>query len=107
MNTNKKRIDVHHHILPPEYIANLAERKIDWTQTGHPAPPWNPSMARDVMERNGIEAAITSVCAELFHSGDIQAAIKWGRHCNEFMARLVQDDPMHFGGFATLPLPNT
>ncbi|HEY7160830.1 MAG TPA: amidohydrolase family protein [Acidobacteriota bacterium] len=107
MTTETKRIDVHHHILPPEYMANLAQRNIDWTSTGHPPPAWNPSMARELMERYNISAAITSVCAELFWNDDIESAVKWGRHCNEYMARLVQDDPIHFGGFATLPLPNT
>jgi predicted TIM-barrel fold metal-dependent hydrolase len=107
MNTNPRRIDVHHHILPPEFIKDLAIRKIDWTGTNSPVPEWHADMARGMMERNGISFALTSVCAELVWRGEIAPAIRWARHCNDFMARLVQDDPTHFGGFATLPLPNT
>jgi 6-methylsalicylate decarboxylase len=106
MNNNPKRIDVHHHILPPEYMADLKKRNIDWTGTNTAPPEWNVSIAREMMERNGISAALTSVCAELFW-GDIEFAVRWARHCNDFMARMVQEDPTHFGGFATLPLPDT
>jgi predicted TIM-barrel fold metal-dependent hydrolase len=107
MITNPKRIDTHHHILPPEFMADLRARNIDWTGTNSPVPQWNPNMTREVMERNGIAFAMTSVCAELVWNGEIEPAIKWARHCNDYMARLVQDDPNHFGGFATVPLPNT
>jgi predicted TIM-barrel fold metal-dependent hydrolase len=64
-------------------------------------------IAQEMMERNGIAAAITSVCAELFWKGEVEPAINWSRHCNEFMARMVQVDRAHFGGFANLPLPST
>jgi hypothetical protein len=38
--------------------------------------------------------------------GDADSAVQRARHCNEFLARIIQDDRQHFGGFATLPLPD-
>src|SRR5262245_61138964 len=58
------------------------------------------------MARNGIAAAVASVVPSVYW-GDVASAVRWARHCNEFLARAVQDDRAHFGGFATLPLPDT
>jgi predicted TIM-barrel fold metal-dependent hydrolase len=69
-------------------------------------PEWNVSIAREVMERQGIAAAIGSV-VPFPYWGDAAEAARWARHCNEFMAQLVRDDPEHFGAFAVLPLPDT
>ena len=33
-------------------------------------------------------------------------AVKLARETNEFVASVVRDDPEHFGGFATMPLPD-
>jgi predicted TIM-barrel fold metal-dependent hydrolase len=105
MSTNPQRIDVHHHFQPPEFIAELKRRGVAWT--GGPAiPEWNVAMAREVMERNGIAAAVASVVPHM-NWGDDAAAIRWARHCNEFSARIVHDDPEHFGCFASLPMPDT
>jgi len=104
MSTHPQRIDVHHHFQPPEFIADLKRRGIQWT--GGPAiPEWNIEMARETMERNGIAAAVASVVPHV-NWGDDAAAIRWARHCNEFTARIVHDDPEHFGGFASMPMPD-
>ncbi len=105
MTPDPQRIDVHHHFLPPEFIADLKRRNIAWTG-GPPVPEWSVSIAREVMERNGIAAAVASVVPAVYW-GDVAGAQRWARHCNEFLARSVQDDLAHFGGFATLPLLDT
>jgi 6-methylsalicylate decarboxylase len=104
MNASTQKIDVHHHFQPPEFIADLKRRGISWTG-GPRVPDWNVAIAREVMQRNGIAAAVASVVPHM-NWGDPSAAIRWARHCNEFSARIVHDDPAHFGCFASLPMPD-
>jgi hypothetical protein len=66
MTSNPQRIDVHHHTLPPEFIAHFRRRRnIDWTETGAAVPNWNLSIALEVMERYGIAAAVASVVPQV------------------------------------------
>jgi predicted TIM-barrel fold metal-dependent hydrolase len=102
---NPQRIDVHHHFLPPEMLAELQRSGTKWTG-GPPVPEWNISIAREVMARNGIAAAVASTVPATYW-GDTAAAARWSRHINEYAARIVQDDPAHFGFFASVPLPDT
>src|SRR5262245_53252237 len=105
MASRPGRIDVHHHFLPPEFMADLGRRGVQWTG-GPPIPEWSLSIAREAMERNGIDAAVASVVPQV-HWGDDEAAGRWARHDNEFLARAVQDHPRRFSVFAALPLPGT
>lgn len=105
MSTNPQRIDTHHHFQPPEFIQYLKRRDIAWTG-GPKVPEWNIEIAREVMGRNGIAAAVASVVPHMNWGDDAEAA-HWARHCNEFSARIVHDDPEHFGCFASLPMPDT
>jgi predicted TIM-barrel fold metal-dependent hydrolase len=102
---NPQRIDVHHHFLPPQFLADLKRQGAQWTG-GPPIPEWNVSIARETMARNGIAAAVASVVPGVFW-GDKAAAARMARHVNEYSARIVHDDPTHFGAFASLPLPDT
>jgi predicted TIM-barrel fold metal-dependent hydrolase len=102
--SNAQRIDVHHHFIPPQYLAYLMKTDPHWSG-GPPIPDWNIGVARETMARYGIAQAVASVVPQTYW-GDDAAAIHWSRHSNEFSARIVQDDPEHFGAFATLPLPN-
>jgi len=104
--TNPRRIDVHHHFLPPEFLADLKRRGVHWTGGSPPVPGWSPSVARETMERNGIAFAMASVVPQV-DWGDAAAAVACARMANEYAARVVHDDPAHFGAFATLPLPYT
>jgi predicted TIM-barrel fold metal-dependent hydrolase len=105
MTTQHQRIDFHHHFLPPQFIAWLAQQGAKWTG-GPPIPDWNIDMAHEVMARNGIAQAVGSVVPGVYW-GDTAAAIHWARHANEFSARIVHDDPKRFGAFASMPLPDT
>ncbi len=104
MTSAARRIDVHHHFLPPEFIAEVSKHPGDWTG-GPGVPRWNLDIARETMARQGIATAIASVVPHV-HWGDGAAASRWARHCNEFAARAIADEPARFGGFATLPLPD-
>jgi len=101
---NPQRIDVHHHFLPPEFLAELKRQGSKWTG-GPPVPEWSVTLARETMERNGIAAAVASTVPSASMGGENPA--RWSRHINEYAARIVQDDPAHFGFFASVPLPDT
>jgi len=100
-----QRIDVHHHILPPEYVSALGGIGISGGG-GMPFPAWSAEQALGVMDRNGIQAAVTSISAPGVHFGDADFARDLARRCNELSARLVSDHPARFGSFAVLPLPD-
>src|SRR6185369_10322070 len=99
------RIDVHHHILPTEYVSALARINITGGG-GIPFPRWSVEDALALMDRHGIQAAVTSISSPGVHFGDAAAARDLARRCNEISARLVSDHPDRFGAFATLPLPD-
>lgn len=99
------RIDVHHHIVPAEYVAAL-EKVGRSGGGGIPFPKWSAEEALGVMDRHGIRTAVTSVSAPGIHFGDDAAARDLARRCNEVSARLVVDHFGRFGGFAVLPLPD-
>ena len=97
------RIDVHHHILPPDYIA--AMKRIGKNVVGGATiPDWNIQNSLDVMDKNEIAAAFTSM--PFVYLGDLPLTPDFARRCNEFSARLVSDHPKRFGSFAVLPLPD-
>jgi predicted TIM-barrel fold metal-dependent hydrolase len=98
-------IDVHHHILPPEYLTALGERIGVQGLTG-PVPQWSPSISIEAMDRVGVATAITSISAPGIWFGDAAETQALARHCNEYAVRLKRDYPNRFGVFAVLPLPD-
>jgi predicted TIM-barrel fold metal-dependent hydrolase len=105
MDTKPYRIDVHHHIMPREYVEAAARAGI--TAGGDfPFPAWSVETTLQFMDRRGIATAVTSVSAPGVHFGDDAAARALARTCNEVQARLVSDYPTRFGGFASLPVPD-
>lgn len=98
-------VDVHHHILPPAYVAALGARMGAQGLTGA-TPRWSPEISLEAMERNGIAAAVTSISSPGVWHGNPAEAAALARDCNEYAARMVQDHPSRFGFFATLPLPD-
>jgi 6-methylsalicylate decarboxylase len=105
MNTKPKRIDVHHHVLPPNFVSALNSLSIPWTG-GPEVPSWSLQQAHDMMGAMGIDAAVASPSPGVYWGGDTGFAVKLARETNDFVADVVRDDPEHFGGFATIPLPD-
>jgi predicted TIM-barrel fold metal-dependent hydrolase len=99
------RIDVHHHIVPREYVEALAAIGIE-TPGRFPFPDWSPEATLELMDQDGIAAAITSISAPGVYFGDDAFARDLARRCNEIAAGLVSDHPKRFGAFAALPLPD-
>ena len=59
-----RRIDVHHHFLPPQYMKEEHERISGFTHDSVSSDrllSWSPSQSIDIMDQNGIATAIASV----------------------------------------------
>ncbi len=100
------RIDVHHHILPPGYTAEVGDSRIGPLIVAGRTPDWSPARSLEAMDRNGIATAVTSISAPGLWFGDVQATRKLARYCNEYAATMRRDHPGRFGFFASLPLPD-
>ena len=102
-NVRPGRIDVHHHIVPQQYVAALGSLGIT-EGTGIPFPAWKPQQTLKFMNRNGIAASVVSISTPGATVVDRTTSRELARLCNETMAQLVQDYPGRFGALAILPL---
>lgn len=101
-----RRIDVHHHLLPPFYIEALRCQGFERI-AGVSLPEWTPEQSLALLDAQGIQAAIVSLPAPAVSFGEPTAATELARRCNEYAAELVQQHPGRFGNFAAIPLPAT
>ena len=101
-----KLIDLHHHILPPDYVAAVGARNIGEPAGRDNAPQWTPAMSLDAMDAIGIETALTSISAPGFPFHDAKLARRVVRRCNEYARNLATEHPGRFGIFAAIPLPD-
>jgi predicted TIM-barrel fold metal-dependent hydrolase len=99
-----RRIDTHHHALPPDYRAWLLGRGS--AAGGLPIPQWTPEGSLALMDKVGTQTAILSVSAPGVHLGDDAEARGQARATNEYLAALVRAEPRRFGFFASLCLPD-
>jgi predicted TIM-barrel fold metal-dependent hydrolase len=100
------RIDTHHHIYPPKYLADAGQHIARATHVHFPRiSQWTPSQSLEAMDRDGIATSIVSISPSLWF-GDIAATRKIAREWNDYAAALAHDHPGRFGVFATLPLPD-
>src|SRR5215831_9830623 len=100
------RIDVHQHILPAEYLSALAKLAIT-PGGGNPLPTWEAwdvQSTLELMDRQGIATAITSIPEPGIYFGDSVVTRDLARRCNDYCARLIHEYPHRFGAFAILPL---
>src|SRR3989304_8875713 len=88
------RIDVHHHVVPPQYAGDFMPIKLPDTE----------SQLR-TMDGWRIQPAVTSLTPRVLMANSHRLR-KVSRICNEFQARMVRDHPSRFGAFALLPLPD-
>jgi predicted TIM-barrel fold metal-dependent hydrolase len=88
------RIDVHHHVVPPQYADDSMPIKIPDTQTQlRSTDSWR------------IRTAITSLTPRVVLK-NLHRLREVARTCNEFQSRMLHDHPSRFGSFALLPLPD-
>jgi predicted TIM-barrel fold metal-dependent hydrolase len=97
-------IDVHHHLCPPAYLAEISKTQ----------PPlqkvlldWTPARSIEDMDRAGVATSILSLTTPGLWFGNVEQSRRLARICNEYAAGLVAAYPKRFGFFATLPLPDT
>jgi predicted TIM-barrel fold metal-dependent hydrolase len=96
-----RRIDVHHHVVPPAYAAELKSRGL-----GN-APKWSPQMSIEDMDANGIATSLLSLMNPAANFNDAAADRRMARLSNDYAAQMARDFPGRFGSFATLPLLDT
>ena len=97
MNGNTKhnwRIDVHHHVVPPQYADESMPIKL-------------PDIDTQLQSMDGwhIQTAITSLTPRVLLK-NLHRLREVARACNEFQAQRVRAHPARFGAFALLPLPD-
>ena len=88
------RIDVHHHVVPPQYV-----------DASIPVPIPDIDAQLRTMDGWRIRTAITSLTPRVLEVNPRRLR-EVARTCNEFQAKLVRDHPSRFGSFALLPLPD-
>ena len=94
------RIDVHHHIVSPGFVAELK------SLLQPPTLNWTPERSIEDMDKAGVATAITSVTTPGVWIGDHDQGRRVARDCNDYAAGMAADHPGRFGLFAALPLPN-
>jgi hypothetical protein len=92
--TGNWRIDVHHHVVPPEFADDsMPIRPPDIEEQLHSMDEWH------------IRAAITSLTPRVLLK-NLHSLRGVARACNEFQAARLCDHRARFGSFALLPLPD-
>lgn len=99
-NAKPHRIDIHHHLLPPDFIKEIMARR------SVPTPKWSPAQSIEDMDQNGIATSMVSAIQPGVWFDDIPAGRRLSRIVNEYGARMMRDHPGRFGLFAVLPLPD-
>lgn len=100
------RIDLHTHVLPPDYRAALLSNG-HFTVGGYPTPEWSPEAAMEFMDYYGIQAQALSVSDPgVGFLAPGKEANDMARYCNEYVAGLTRQYPTRFGSFAVLPMPD-
>ena len=95
------RIDVHHHIVPPAWLAALKRAKLD----NPPLLAWTPQRSIEDMDQGGIATAVVSPTTPQVGFLPAAEAARVARESNEYARQLAADHPGRFGVFAMLPMP--
>jgi 6-methylsalicylate decarboxylase len=95
------RIDVHHHIAPPAWVAALKTAKLD----SPPVLKWSPEQSLEDMDKGGVATAMTSPTTPQVGFLPAADAARVARESNEYARKLADSHPGRFGVFATLPMP--
>jgi len=102
--TKRQRIDVHHHILPPEYVAIVGEKDIGGVAPNRAVPKWDVARSIAAMDQNEITSAVVSVSSPGMVLDRLAQTRRLARASNEFAAQMVSDYPTRYGMFASLPM---
>jgi 6-methylsalicylate decarboxylase len=97
-----RRIDVHFHHIPRFYSDAVYEAGRGPAIGKY--PDWTPELALELMDRHGIEVALTSLAQPGVGFGTQASAETLARRCNDYAAELTARWPRRFGAFATVPM---
>ncbi|MFE2333313.1 MULTISPECIES: amidohydrolase family protein [unclassified Streptomyces] len=98
-------IDVHHHVIPEFYVAELRRTGAASTLPGVDRPRWEIGKSLAMMDRQGIRGAVVNVWPGV-PVVDAATGSRMARRINEGLAELVARHPGRIGAFAVLPLPH-
>jgi predicted TIM-barrel fold metal-dependent hydrolase len=96
------RIDVHNHLTPRSYAAELGSKHLLSEQV----MSWTPEKDIQDMDQAGVATSILSLAPPGVWTGDPEMARSLARKCNDEAARLVADHKGRFGMFVNLPMPD-
>jgi len=95
------RIDVHHHLLSPEYLKRTSRNRADSRLQS-----WTPARSLEEMDKAGIATSMLSIAVGGVRFENDESTRTLVRDNNDFAAKMVKDYPGRFGLLASLPLPD-
>lgn len=101
----QQAIDVHTHIIIPEYMKVLKAHGAELEET-FPLPEWNVERHIAFMDSADISTAVLTMPAPQPYYDDAQESAECIRQVNEVSARVKQQYPGKFRFCASLPLPD-
>ena len=101
----QQTVDVHTHIIIPEYVEMLKAHGAELEET-FPLPTWDVERHIAFMDSAGIRTAVLTMPAPQPYYGDAKESAECIRRVNEVSAKVKQQYPGRFKFCAALPLPD-
>ena len=101
----QQTMDVHTHIIVPEYVEVLKAHGAELEET-FPLPAWDAERHIAFMDSAGIRTAVLSMPAPQPYFGDAEESAACIRRVNEISAEVKRQHPGRFLFCAALPLPD-
>ena len=98
-------VDVHSHIIVPEYMEMLKRHNAELEET-FPLPRWSVERHLQCMDSMGIQTSVLTMPAPQPFYGDAEESARCVRSVNERSAQVKADFPGRFLFCASLPLPD-
>ena len=100
-----KKVDLHCHFYPAEYVNEVEKRKLFEIRTRPQL--WTSVDARIAdMDKYGIERQVLSLSAPFVYFEDDGLNLHLAQMVNDFVARTCRERPDRFSGFVAVPLRN-